>query len=54
MDFDVHKETAVEKYPMTDEQYRSLKLHLRVVIVLLGLMLIILLTMCWAYISLPD
>jgi hypothetical protein len=42
------------KYPMTDEQYRSLKLHLRVVIVLLGLMFIVLLTLCWAYISLPD
>jgi hypothetical protein len=38
---------------MTDEQYRSLIIHIRTLIVLLGIIAGIVLGIAWAYLSLP-
>jgi hypothetical protein len=38
---------------MTDEQYRSLIIHIRAVIVLLGIIAGIVLGIAWAYLSYP-
>jgi len=39
---------------MTDDQYRSLIIHIRAVIVLLGIIAGILLAIAWAYLALPE
>jgi len=49
--------TCLRCYParhVTDDQYRSLIIHIRAVIVLLGIIAGILLAIAWAYLALPE